>query len=540
MIKFLKKTTSHEYLFFLIPFVTALLFAIVSNHVWEDFLITFRFSRNLAQGNGLVYETGLHVHGFTSFFNTLIPAFFDWIFKTDSIYPALWVYRLICIIVFAMACSLMASTWKGLGVRSIFVWLGLIILALDVKMVDFTINGQEVAFMLFFVAMALRIVSDDRWNSPLYIGLCAAGFMYSRPDGFLYASAIFGFFWLFRRGEKLFQMLKLIKGAAISVVLYAPWMVFVWWYYGSPIPNTISAKVGAYTESIFGNPISDIFSTFPQVLFMLFNPVYEDSYFEPYSGVLFEVLIFGLLILGLFLGQNKKLRVFTSVCVGALVLMTFYLSYGGVKVGMVFPWYMPAVSLFAVGGLILAIDGVFSRIKGSAQKWSLVIPVTLAGIAVLSYAGGVLQLSTHQRFVENGVRKAVGVWLSEHAAEGDSVHSEPIGYIGFYSKLKVYDWPGLQSPEVVELRHQYGNRRDKVIKALMPDWLVLRPYELLQLSQLLKFEGAYDLAMVFDQIPELDARPWIPGNRYHYVDAKYYVFKRVGESIEERSIPEQQ
>src|ERR1700691_4148349 len=34
-----------------------------TGHVWEDFLITFRFSENLVLGNGLVYQPGERVCG---------------------------------------------------------------------------------------------------------------------------------------------------------------------------------------------------------------------------------------------------------------------------------------------------------------------------------------------------------------------------------------------------------------------------------------------------------------------------------------------
>jgi hypothetical protein len=47
-------------------FLVALVFAIYTQHVWEDYWITFRCSRNLATGNGLVYTPGERLHSFTS------------------------------------------------------------------------------------------------------------------------------------------------------------------------------------------------------------------------------------------------------------------------------------------------------------------------------------------------------------------------------------------------------------------------------------------------------------------------------------------
>src|SRR5688500_19444741 len=57
--------------------VVSLGFAAFTGHMWEDYLITFRASFNLATGNGLVYEPGERVHSFTSPIGTLLPALFE-------------------------------------------------------------------------------------------------------------------------------------------------------------------------------------------------------------------------------------------------------------------------------------------------------------------------------------------------------------------------------------------------------------------------------------------------------------------------------
>ena len=51
-----------------------LAYILYTGHIWEDFFITFKFSRNFAEGRGLVYEDGVRVHGFTSPLGTLIPS----------------------------------------------------------------------------------------------------------------------------------------------------------------------------------------------------------------------------------------------------------------------------------------------------------------------------------------------------------------------------------------------------------------------------------------------------------------------------------
>ena len=57
-----------------VAFAVPLLYALYTGHIWEDFLITFRFSQNLCEGHGLVYRPGERVYGSTSPLGTLHDA----------------------------------------------------------------------------------------------------------------------------------------------------------------------------------------------------------------------------------------------------------------------------------------------------------------------------------------------------------------------------------------------------------------------------------------------------------------------------------
>src|SRR4051812_31053218 len=78
-----------------LAFVLPLGFAAFTNHAWEDYFITLRSSRNLVEGNGLVFNPGEHVHTFTSPLGVLVPALCTWIAGVDHETAALWLFRLI-------------------------------------------------------------------------------------------------------------------------------------------------------------------------------------------------------------------------------------------------------------------------------------------------------------------------------------------------------------------------------------------------------------------------------------------------------------
>src|SRR2546421_11166672 len=76
-------------------------YILVTDHIWEDYFITFRHSQNLAEGHGLVYHVGERVHGFTSPLGTLLPALLYLMLGKGSYVPTLWLFRLLSVIAFA-------------------------------------------------------------------------------------------------------------------------------------------------------------------------------------------------------------------------------------------------------------------------------------------------------------------------------------------------------------------------------------------------------------------------------------------------------
>ena len=83
------------------------------------------------------------------------------------------------------------------------------------------------------------------------VALGCAGLQWTRPDGCVYFAALAGA-WLIGgvRDAGLSRRQPLVvtlRGAALGVALYLPWLVFAWSYNGSPVPHTILAKVCNHT-----------------------------------------------------------------------------------------------------------------------------------------------------------------------------------------------------------------------------------------------------------------------------------------------------
>jgi hypothetical protein len=171
--------------------------------------------------------------------------------------------------------------------------------------------------------------------------------------------------------------------------------------------------------------------------------------------------------------------------------------------------------------------------ENNFKKLTLVIrvlaEVVLVVNLVLTLCMG-YQLRIQQRVIEDGNRKQIGLWLRQHAASSnETVFLEPLGYIGYFSQLRIYDFPGLASPEVVAARKKLETEEwVQLIPELAPDWLVLRPGKANSIHQKNQrlLTQTYSLIKTFDVSQQLEAYRWIPGRDYLLGDQTFMIFKR--------------
>ena len=222
---------------FLAVVLTSLAFASFTEHAWEDYWITFRASRNLATGHGLVFTVGDRLHTFTSPLGVLLPAALSWLTGNHNDDLVLWLFRLVSIAALASGFVLLFQVMTRLQRHGIALALGLALLALDAKTVDFSINGMETGLVIFFLALTLHgfLVAGPRQMLRLCLGW--AGLMWSRPDSFVYIGILGVAALIFLPGQKAGRTRKELwigysKAGLICMVLYLPWFLWAWWIMG--------------------------------------------------------------------------------------------------------------------------------------------------------------------------------------------------------------------------------------------------------------------------------------------------------------------
>ena len=236
----------------LIAFAVPMLFAFITHQVWEDYYITFRSSKNLVDGHGLVFQIGERVHTFTSPLLVLAPALGQW--TTGNETGALWFLRAVSSLSLAAAAWLLALHFiKDHRFSLSALGLAFVLGLLDGKTIAFATNGMETGLLVFFTLLTWRELnrpSSCRWP---VLATGYAGLMWTRPDAVVLAAAMTASVWLFGRRDDQNApppVRPVLVAIAIGALFYAPWIAWAWSFYGSPVPHTIPAKANFTPEGL--------------------------------------------------------------------------------------------------------------------------------------------------------------------------------------------------------------------------------------------------------------------------------------------------
>ncbi len=513
----------------LLAFLVPVAFACFTSHIWEDYFITLRSSRNLVAGRGLVFNPGEYVQTFTSPLGTLVPALCTWVSGIGRETAALWIFRLASAGALATAAALLWRRSGDLALGSLgrLVLFGLLLA--DPKLADFAINGMETGFLVFFTVLLWSELEAPDGPRAGVLAAAFAGLMWTRPDGFVLAGALVLPHLLLRRPEAAAPRLcwrTLARGAALGGLLYAPWFFWAWAYYGSPVPNTIVAKMAVAPPFDWLDrllvPLKLV--GFSSPLDGVFLPAYWNGGGWPVEGLNYGHLLAALAALAwLFPGLPAAgRRASLALFAGAFYLNSIY----------VYPWYLPPWTMLGTIALAFAADWAAARAAAAGRRRLRAAVVTLAAatvaLQVILLACVAWQMRIQQQVIEDQGRRVIGEWLRDHAAPGDRVFLEPLGYIGYYSQLKTYDVPGLSAPEVVRALRSGSAAYADLITRFNPEWLVLRPVEI-QRQGISKewILARYRIAKVIDNEPRLAAVRFLPGRQGMEIDARFMVFERL-------------
>jgi arabinofuranosyltransferase len=418
---------------FLVPLLVLLaariLFWVTLPYAAEDAYITFRYARNLAVGNGLMYNPGERVMGFSS------PLWTVWSALGCRLgAPVAWarswtvagdVVTMLLLTVQLKRHATRAAAWCFAGFFAAWPFFAAV-----------AVSGMETPVMLTLMVLA-AVLSErgSRWAGPLLATVAL-----TRPEGLVAAAVI--------------ALRAPWRDRWVALTVTALGLGALWLYFGSPLPQSAIAKANVYglAGPLHGRHWWDWLVPLPL----------GDA---PGFGEAVQLLLLGVLMTpAVVMGAPVLLRArHSALAVLVAAALVIWLGYALLGVAFFF-WYL-VVPL--AGLLILAAAGMPRIVRGPAIYVS-------AGLYVLRIWSLGLQLYVGRAKLEAGTFGSVSEYLAVHARPGEKVFLEPIGLIGFENPLVVVDEVGLVSPAVARRRAQGPGWYMDVIARERPDWLVAR------------------------------------------------------------------
>jgi len=417
--------------------------AIQKASLFDDAYISFRYVDNFIHGEGLIWNPGERVEGYTNFLWVLILAAAAWVSSVEIPLIALFA----CLLAYGAGVLVFATLERrlfGLGIP-----LATVLFALQNTTTDYATSGLETGFATFCMMMGLRsLIAESQQIRASMGGMWLIAAALCRPDH--------GIFWIAGGLALLVEMLPrsasgwpkpghLSKESWRTLAIYAatflPYATYLLWklsFYGSILPNTYYAKSANLTYFSQG-------------------AIYALSFlFGAHLWVLIPLAILGLLYPAPSRAQ-RTLKVFSLV---ALLLYNFYVM----KVGGDFMYgrfYLVTLPLW----LLLARLGISRSLAVKSWKGALAVGLfmaTLGGVKMLDATRGdawyLGDESGYYRVQEWSPRVILGhhnwkggthfgEYLQQRGIDAN-LATTGIGMIGYYSRLEVIDMRGLTDRKV--------------------------------------------------------------------------------------------
>jgi hypothetical protein len=436
------------------------------DHLYDDALITLRYSRNLAEGLGLVYNPGELCLGTSSPLYALLialPASFGF----DPLWSAVS-FNIGCD---AAVCVLLIYLCRGFPLLQALAPCGYL---LHSNILYWSGTGMEFSLLVLLGYATVAAFAAGRHG---LAGVLAGLALVGRLDAVIFLAGLGVVALLAALREKRIPWRFPAGFAAAS----APWFCFAAMTYGHLVPLSARARYLLYQSQSWGGEAVAVLAGSAWLL-----PAALGAFFAWHGPALSPRLSFFLRVLSLH----------------PLFFLLAYEASGG----RIYRRYQVALdaSLVLLGCFALAVLAAELRQAKAGRR--LAAAAALFGCAVLLAKPSAVALLYPFRdggSPGNSVHLRAARWIAESSPPEAVVMAGNIGYLGYFTRRTIFDLNGLVSPRAYEALRR-GESRAVLIAAVKPEVVALDPDESALLAPALA-ENGYHLAEKFrhPELPDL-------------------------------------
>ena len=455
--------------------ILALHGAFFRQYTVDDAFITFKYSKNLTLGRGLVFNQGERVEATSSILWALLLVPFELLITDGAVIGAkiLGYFFLLAVALLGALClnKLRGKTAQGQFLTVLYLFL----LAASSPFIFWSLYGMENGLVALLLLLAVYFFMREVERGK---GLASAFFVFllqtARPEGFIFIFVFVFFkiiFYLAQRQKlALPWLLSWLTLLFISLGIYEIWGFI---YYGHLLPNTVAVKVDSVTPARIIKGVKYLTNGGLKLYLIL-------------AAISFNLIVWQLL-LRFFKNRANSPNILTYAATSlhlifSLVLIgyLFTILVGGdwMVNGRFISHLIPLLLLVFLYSAEKLVNQYLKPLKAYKAKTALIF-IFVSACFIFYPLNLELSAKAHKwavrldRSCQNAIMGMVAYLNDQEHSENKVVACSDVGMISYYYQGKILDWWGLADEEIALSGQGYGNIKADYLLRRQPDYIIL-------------------------------------------------------------------
>jgi hypothetical protein len=400
--------------------------------VVDDSYISYRYARNFARGDGLLFNPGQEpVEGYSNFLWVVILAGASVLGLEISL-----VSKVLGFVFAIFSLVGMVLLMHQSGSNKYILWTAALWLAASGVYAVWSMSGMETSLLASLIILSLILLAREETSGRGFAsGFILALVALARAEGFIFFFAALAVRILNHiRRQSARTVLEEVKWITAFLLPFGAYLIWRVSYYGYIFPNTAYAKAGG----------GYIYHTLRGLYY------------------LYQFLAAGGALLVLLIGVTALVRTRQPIIRYGLAGAGFYITLITFAGG---DW-MPQFRFFApILPVLCALAAIgLSLVVNLWRRAGLQFPGIFGGLVATLILGLFLGESIQSQEIERTTRKfssstlaghTNAAWLREHSVPGDSLALVDAGILGFETELHIIDMIGLNDSHIAHLEPKF-------------------------------------------------------------------------------------